>query len=214
MPESRAAKDRAQAAIAPKPSNDGATQGTSNNKVNLDVIVSLMLTLVDSVNKLPPSPSDISSRIVQLSAEIDKHSHAYYVLDKPSIPDAEYDRLFSELQALESQHPDLKAPDSPTQRVGGSPLPEFSQVQHAVPMLSLNNGFEDSDIEGFDRRAKDGLNVSQDVEYAIDLKFDGLAINLRYVDGIFTQAATRGDGFTGEDVTENIRTIRSIQLRP
>ena len=117
--------------------------------------------------------SEISSRIVKLSAEIDKHSHAYYVLDKPSIPDAEYDRLFSELQALELQHPDLKRPDSPTQRVGGSPLPEFSQVQHAVPMLSLNNGFEDSDVEAFDRRVKDGLNVSQDVEYAIDLIYRG-----------------------------------------
>ena len=157
--------------------------------------------------------SKMSSRIVQLSAEIDKHSHAYYVLDKPSIPDAEYDRLFSELQALESQHPNLKMPDSPTQRVGGSPLPEFSQVHHAVPMLSLNNGFDDSDVEAFDRRVKDGINATHDVEYAIDLKFDGLAINLRYVDGIFTQAATRGDGFTGEDVTENIRTIRSIPLR-
>ena len=157
--------------------------------------------------------SIIKSRIQKLSAEIDKHSHAYYVLDEPSVPDAEYDRLFSELQGLESVHPDLRMPDSPTLRVSGTPLPVFTQVQHAVPMLSLNNGFEDSDVEAFDRRVKDLLNVAQNVEYAIDLKFDGLAINLRYIDGIFTQAATRGDGFTGEDVTENIRTIRSIPLR-
>ena len=159
------------------------------------------------------SVSTIKSCIAKLSAEINKHAHAYYVLDHPSIPDAEYDRLFSELQSLELAHPDLRMSDSPTLRVGGAPLPEFSQVQHAVPMLSLNNAFEDADIEAFDRRVRDSLGVTQDVEYAIDLKFDGLAINLRYVDGVFTQAATRGDGFTGEDVTENIRTIRSIPLR-
>lgn len=163
--------------------------------------------------------SVIKSKIAKLSAEINKHARAYYVLDNPSIPDSEYDRLFSELQDLELAHPDLRLPDSPTLRVGGAPLPEFSQVQHAVPMLSLNNAFEDSDIDAFDRRARDGLsspgspNSIAEIEYAIDLKFDGLAINLRYINGIFSQAATRGDGFTGEDVTENIRTIRSIPLR-
>ncbi|MES2047218.1 MAG: NAD-dependent DNA ligase LigA, partial [Pseudomonadota bacterium] len=159
------------------------------------------------------SASAVNSRIAKLAAEINKHAHAYYVLDNPSVPDAEYDRLFAELQGLELAHPDLRLPDSPTLRVGGRPLPEFNQVQHAVPMLSLNNAFEDSDIDAFDRRARDGLSVASEIEYAIDLKFDGLAINLRYINGIFTQAATRGDGFTGEDVTENIRTIRSIPLR-
>ncbi|BBB66793.1 DNA ligase [Undibacterium sp. YM2] len=160
--------------------------------------------------------ADISTLVAQaesLRAELNRHAHAYYVLDNPSVPDAEYDRLFSELQHLEEAHPELKTLDSPTNRVGGTPLPEFGQVQHAVPMLSLNNGFEDEDVINFDRRAREGLDAQNEIVYAIDLKFDGLAINLRYVDGVFTQAATRGDGFTGEDVTENIRTIRSIPLR-
>ncbi|MES2105180.1 MAG: NAD-dependent DNA ligase LigA [Pseudomonadota bacterium] len=160
-----------------------------------------------------PDPKDPAARAAQLRKELNRHAHAYYVLDNPSIPDAEYDLLFRELQTLEQQHPGLMTADSPTLRVGGAPLPEFKQVQHAVPMLSLNNGFEDADITSFDRRVRDGLGINHDVEYAIDLKFDGLAINLRYIDGVFTQAATRGDGFTGEDVTENIRTIHSIPLR-
>lgn len=160
--------------------------------------------------------ADTSTLVAQaesLRAELNRHAHAYYVLDNPSVPDAEYDRLYSELQHLEEAHPELKTLDSPTNRVGGTPLPEFGQVQHAVPMLSLNNGFEDEDVINFDRRAREGLDAQNEIVYAIDLKFDGLAINLRYVDGVFTQAATRGDGFTGEDVTENIRTIRSIPLR-
>ncbi len=157
--------------------------------------------------------STLVARAESLRAELNRHAHAYYVLDNPSVPDAEYDRLFSELQHLEEAHPELKTLDSPTNRVGGTPLPEFGQVQHAVPMLSLNNGFEDEDVINFDRRAREGLDAQNEIVYAIDLKFDGLAINLRYVDGVFTQAATRGDGFTGEDVTENIRTIRSIPLR-
>ncbi|MDY7538263.1 NAD-dependent DNA ligase LigA [Undibacterium sp. RTI2.1] len=169
----------------------------------------------------PSSPSSSSALpentpailAAKLRADITRHAHAYYVLDAPTIPDGEYDKLFLALQALEQEYPELRTPDSPTLRVGGAPLPEFTQVQHATPMLSLNNGFEEQDIRAFDRRVSDGLDTQQAVEYAIDLKFDGLAINLRYVDGVFTQAATRGDGFTGEDVTENIRTIRSIPLR-
>lgn len=154
----------------------------------------------------------------RLRTELNQHAYNYYTLDAPTIPDAEYDKLFKQLQTLEEQYPDLKTNDSPTLRVGGAPLPEFSQVQHGVPMLSLNNGFEDEDVRAFDRRAREGLGLTiadttTEIEYAIDLKFDGLAINLRYVDGVFTQAATRGDGYTGEDVTENIRTIRSIPLR-
>ncbi len=150
----------------------------------------------------------------RLRRELTQHGYNYYTLDAPTIPDAEYDKLFQQLQTLEAQHPELKTTDSPTLRVGGAILPEFSQVQHAVAMLSLNNGFEDDDVIAFDRRVREGLEISdQDIEYAIDLKFDGLAINLRYVNGVFTQAATRGDGYTGEDVTENIRTIRSVPLR-
>ncbi|MDP1978093.1 NAD-dependent DNA ligase LigA [Undibacterium sp.] len=168
--------------------------------------------LLDAAAKAADS-STLMTQAENLRAELNKHAHAYYVLDNPSVPDAEYDRLFSELKRLEETHPELKTVDSPTNRVGGAPLPEFGQVQHAVPMLSLNNGFEDDDVINFDRRAREGLDIQNEIVYAIDLKFDGLAINLRYVDGVFTQAATRGDGFTGEDVTENIRTIRSIPLR-
>jgi DNA ligase (NAD+) len=151
-------------------------------------------------------------RVAWLREQLNRHAHAYYVLDQPTIPDAEYDTLFAELQQLESQHPDWVTPDSPTQRVGGAPLPEFTQVQHDVPMLSINNGFADEDIRAFDRRVIEGLDET-DVAYACELKFDGLAINLRYVDGLLVQAATRGDGSTGEDVTANIRTIRAIPLR-
>jgi DNA ligase (NAD+) len=165
-------------------------------------------SIVDTVTGM-----NFTERAAQLRAEINRYGHAYYVLDAPLVPDAQYDQLFFELQAIEAAHPDLKTADSPTLRIGGVPLPEFSQVRHDVPMLSLNNGFEESDIISFDRRAKEGLAATADIEYAIDLKFDGLAINLRYVDGVFTQAATRGDGFTGEDVTENIRTVKSIPLR-
>ena len=154
-----------------------------------------------------------SARIQWLREELNRHGHAYYVLDQPTIPDAEYDTLFIELQQLETKHPDLITADSPTQRVGGAPLPEFAQVQHDVPMLSINNGFSEEDIRAFDRRVSEGLGQSSDVEYACELKFDGLAINLRYVDGVLVQAATRGDGSAGEDVTANIRTIHSIPLR-
>ncbi len=160
-----------------------------------------------------PDPQDWRARAECLRAELDRHAHAYYVLDSPTIPDAEYDQLFLELQQLEEAHPELVTPDSPTHRVGGMPLPEFAQVRHDVPMLSINNGFSDEDICAFDRRVREGLGILQDVDYACELKFDGLAINLRYVDGLLVQAATRGDGSTGEDVTENIRTVRSIPLR-
>ncbi|SNS76653.1 DNA ligase (NAD+) [Noviherbaspirillum humi] len=148
-----------------------------------------------------------------LRAEINRHSHAYYVLDNPTIPDAEYDKLFRELVALEQAHPDLLTADSPTQRVGGKPLPQFEQVRHAVPMLSLNNGFDDEDIDNFDRRVREGLADIAEAEYSTELKFDGLAISLRYENGLLTQAATRGDGVTGENVTANIRTVKAIPLR-
>jgi DNA ligase (NAD+) len=147
-----------------------------------------------------------------LTTELNRHIYAYHVLDAPTIPDAEYDRMFHELQELESAHPESVSQDSPTFRVGAAPVPEFRQVTHSVPMLSLNNGFSPEDVENFDRRVREVLGAD-DVRYNGELKFDGLAISLRYEDGVFVQAGTRGDGATGEDVTANIRTVRSIPLR-
>ena len=152
-------------------------------------------------------------RAAWLKAELNRHAHAYYVLDNPTIPDAEYDKMFRELVELEQAHPDLITSDSPTQRVGGKPLPQFEQVRHSTPMLSLNNAFDESDIAGFDRRVREGLQVDGEVEYSTELKFDGLAISLRYENGVLVQAATRGDGTTGENVTANIRTVRAVPLR-
>jgi len=156
------------------------------------------------------------ARMKALVEELNRHIYNYHVLDAPTIPDAEYDRMFRELQALESAHPDAVSPDTPTSRVGAAPIPEFRQVTHAVPMLSLNNGFQDEDVDNFDRRVRDGLDLhlnAREVAYAAELKFDGLAMSLRYENGVFVQAATRGDGYTGEDVTANIRTVRVIPLR-
>jgi DNA ligase (NAD+) len=155
-------------------------------------------------------------RAKELRTELARHAHAYYVLDNPTVPDAEYDRLFRELQALEAAHPELISPDSPTQRVGGRPLDGFETVTHAVPMLSLNNAFTEEDLTAFDRRCREGLElpvVAEPVAYAAEPKFDGLAITLIYQDGVFVQGATRGDGASGEDVSQNLRTVRSIPLR-
>ncbi len=151
-------------------------------------------------------------RMTWLVAELNRASYNYHVLDAPTIPDAEYDKLYQELLALEAAYPNAVDPDSPTRRVGDAPIPEFGQVTHAVPMLSLNNGFTDDDIDNFDRKAREGLEVRQ-VAYNAELKFDGLAISLRYENGRLVQAATRGDGYTGEDVTANIRTVRVIPMR-
>jgi len=155
---------------------------------------------------------DPVARIAELTRELNRHLYNYHVLDAPTIPDAEYDKLFVELQQLEAAHPESMAGDSPTLRVGAAPIPEFSQVTHALPMLSLNNGFSDDDVEQFDRRVRETLGVDA-VAYCAELKFDGLAISLRYEHGKFVQAATRGDGSTGEDVTANIRTVRVIPLQ-
>ena len=151
-------------------------------------------------------------RVEALRRDIETHSHRYYVLDAPTIPDSEYDKMFRELLELETAYPELVTPESPTQRVGGAPLQEFPQVVHAVPMLSLNNAFSDEDVIGFDRRAREGLGKDE-IEYAAEPKFDGLAISLLYERGRFVRGATRGDGYTGEDVTANLRTVRSIPLR-
>ena len=153
-----------------------------------------------------------ADRYRYLQTELARLEHAYYVLDQPLVPDAEYDRLYRELLDLEQQHPDWISADSLSQRVGGTPLKVFNEVKHAVPMLSLNNAFEESELINFDRRCRDGLGL-ESVNYACELKFDGLAISLRYEHGVLVQAATRGDGASGEDVTVNIRTIRAIPLR-
>jgi DNA ligase (NAD+) len=175
-----------------------------------------------------PATSAPAERAAWLRAELERANYAYYVLDQPDLPDAEYDKLFKELESIETEHPDLIVPDSPTQRVGGAAASGFEPVVHDQPMLSLNNGFADEDIVAFDKRVGDALGKSASeppvpvapapvapvpIDYAAELKFDGLAISLRYVDGLFVQAATRGDGTTGENVTENVRTIRSIPLK-
>jgi DNA ligase (NAD+) len=153
-----------------------------------------------------------AARAKELRAALEEANHRYYVLDAPTISDAEYDRLFRELQELETRHPELAAPDSPTQRVGAPPLEAFGTVRHRVPMLSLNNAFAPEEVEAFDRRVRDGLGTDT-VEYACEPKFDGLAISLAYERGVFAQGATRGDGYEGEDVTANLRTVKSIPLR-
>ena len=161
---------------------------------------------------------EVRARITALRQEIERHDHAYYVLDAPTVPDAEYDRLFRELQTLETEHPELATPDSPTRRVGGTPLDAFPKVRHAVPMLSIRTetDTEATGAQAFDARVRKELGLAATdppVEYAAELKFDGLAINLRYEHGVLVQAATRGDGETGEDVTQNIRTVHAIPLR-
>ncbi|AXS80079.1 NAD-dependent DNA ligase LigA [Dechloromonas sp. HYN0024] len=158
-------------------------------------------------------PAVAAARAAWLRAELERHNHAYYDLDAPTIPDAEYDQLFRELQGLEADHPDLLTVDSPTQRVGGVPLKEFPPRQHGVPMLSLNNAFATEEVEAFDKRVRDGLETIAEIDYAVEPKFDGLAISLTYENGVFTCGATRGDGVTGEEVTPNLRTLRGIPLR-
>ncbi len=152
-------------------------------------------------------------RINDLRSQIRHYDHQYYVLDDPSVPDAEYDRLMRDLIAMESQSPELITPDSPTQRVAGTPLDSFKQVQHEVPMLSLSNVFSKEELEAFDKRVKDRLGNDKIIEYNAEPKLDGLAVSLLYQDGLLIQAATRGDGNTGEDITENVRTIRSVPLK-
>ncbi|MDA8094538.1 MAG: NAD-dependent DNA ligase LigA [Betaproteobacteria bacterium] len=157
-------------------------------------------------------PPTVVARAQALREEIAYHNYRYYVLDDPAVPDSEYDRLFRELQDLEARFPSLVTPDSPTQRIGALPLTQFAAVTHLTPMLSLNNAFDEDEVRAFDRRIREATGLAR-VEYAAELKFDGLAINLTYQDGILVQGATRGDGFTGEDVTQNLRTVRAIPLR-
>ena len=166
----------------------------------------------------PVTASSDYARMLALREQLHHHAHQYYVLDAPQVPDAEYDRLFQELQALEAAHPDWLTPDSPTQRVGGKPLEQFASVRHAVPMLSIRTETDtgSSGAQAFDARIRRELELTDDapaVQYVAEPKFDGLAINLRYEHGVLIQATTRGDGESGEDVTQNIRTIGQIPLR-
>ncbi|MCW8900692.1 MAG: NAD-dependent DNA ligase LigA [Gammaproteobacteria bacterium] len=158
------------------------------------------------------SSKQIQQRLNALRDEINAHNYLYYVLDNPEIPDSEYDRLLGELSDLEQQYPEFITADSPTQRVGSTPLDSFAEVKHEIPMLSLGNAFSDQDMEDFDRRVREAVN-KDNVDYAAEPKLDGLAISLLYKDGILVRAATRGDGRTGEDVTLNIRTIEAIPLK-
>ena len=158
------------------------------------------------------APASAAKRAAALREEIRGHDYRYYVLDEPSIPDARYDALFSELRALEAAHPELLTPDSPTQRVGGAPRADFAPVKHRVPMLSLRKCNTEEEFRDFDRRVRDGLGRER-IAYTAEPKLDGLAVSLTYDNGVLARAATRGDGETGEDITANLRTIRSVPLR-
>lgn len=152
-------------------------------------------------------------KLTELRTTLRHHEYLYHVMDTPEIPDAEYDRLMRELRELEAQHPELITPDSPTQRVGAAPLASFSQIRHEVPMLSLDNVFDEESFLAFNKRVQDRLKNTDDLTYCCELKLDGLAVSILYENGVLVQAATRGDGTTGEDITSNVRTIRAIPLK-
>ncbi|MAL33920.1 MAG: DNA ligase (NAD(+)) LigA [Marinobacter sp.] len=158
-------------------------------------------------------PETIRKRVDSLRATLEDHNYYYYVQDDPRIPDAEYDRLFRELQKLEAEHPELATEDSPTRRVGSSAETSFEEVTHRLPMLSLDNAFSEDELRDFDRRVRDRLGEDGAIEYVCEPKLDGLAVSLHYENGTLTRAATRGDGYTGEDITANIRTIPSVPLK-
>ncbi|MCK2148909.1 NAD-dependent DNA ligase LigA [Marinobacter alexandrii] len=156
---------------------------------------------------------EVIQRVEELRSLIEEHNYHYYVLDDPSIPDAEYDRLFRELQALEAEYPELASDDSPSRRVGSSAETSFEEVVHRIPMLSLDNAFSEDELRDFDRRVRERLGAGEDIEYVCEPKLDGLAVSLHYEQGRLTKAATRGDGYAGEDITANIRTIPSVPLK-
>ncbi len=166
--------------------------------------------MAETANPVPP---EVVREIENLREQIRHHDYLYYVLDRPEIQDYEYDRLFRRLEELERSYPELVSDDSPTQRVGGRPLEKFGEVQHAIPMLSLSNVFEDNELLEFDARVKRTLGVGGDVPYVVEPKLDGVAIELVYENGLLTSGSTRGDGYTGEDVTTNVRTIKAIPLK-
>jgi len=156
--------------------------------------------------------ASVEKEIEKLRQEIRYHEHRYYVLNDPEISDFEFDKLMRRLEELERQHPELATPDSPTQRVGGQPAEEFPKVRHAVPMLSLDNTYSVEELRDFDRRVRE-LSGRPKIDYVGELKLDGLSMALTYEDGVLTHGVTRGDGTEGEDVTANVKTIRSVPLR-
>ena len=155
----------------------------------------------------------IEQQLTELRTTLRHHEYLYHVMDAPEVPDAEYDRLLRELRELEAQHPDLITPDSPTQRVGAAPLSAFTQIRHEVPMLSLDNVFDEESFLAFNKRVQDRLKSTDALSYCCELKLDGLAVSILYENGVLIRAATRGDGTTGEDITSNVRTIRAIPLK-
>ena len=161
------------------------------------------------------TPQLVREQYERLKDELNQHNHAYYVLDNPTIPDSEYDRLMRRLQEIETEFPALQSDDSPSQRVGGEALSAFTQVEHAVPMLSLDNAFSNEEMNDFERRIKDRLNLpdNSEIDYVCEPKLDGVAVSLLYRHGLLERGATRGDGQVGEDITANVRTINSIPLK-
>jgi DNA ligase (NAD+) len=155
---------------------------------------------------------DVHKKVLTLRNQIEDHNYRYYVLDDPIVSDYEYDQFLRELEQLEKLHPDLITPDSPTQRVGAPPLSKFETLPHRLPMLSLANAMNEDEIVAFDKRIKKIVGADEEIEYVAEPKLDGIGIELIYEKGIFINGSTRGDGFTGENITENLKTIRSIPL--
>jgi DNA ligase (NAD+) len=182
--------------------------------VRRDLYFLTNLTRLSILSKMSLMASEaIKKRVEKLREEIEYHNYRYYILDHPEISDAQYDRLMRELEKLEEQHPELRSPNSPTQRVGASPLEEFEIVRHTIPMLSLANAFDETEARDFDKRVKKFLGTSEEIEYVAEPKFDGLAIELVYERGQFSVGSTRGDGINGENITQNLRTIKTIPLQ-
>jgi DNA ligase (NAD+) len=168
---------------------------------------------VSGKKKAADSAGGLPGKARKLRDAIHRHDYLYYSLDAPEVPDAEYDRLMRELVALETEHPELRSADSPTQRVGGAPLPAFGQVRHRIPMLSLDNAFSDGEVREFDRRIRERLGTTDAVSYSAEPKLDGLAVSVIYEQGVLARGATRGDGETGEDITQNLKTITALPLK-
>jgi DNA ligase (NAD+) len=166
-----------------------------------------------AANKARGAANKAAKRVAELKETLERYNYRYHALDDPEVPDAEYDRLMLELRALETQHPGLLTPDSPTQRVGAAPVAAFGAVKHRLPMLSLDNAFSEDDVRDFDRRIRERLDREGPIRYAAEPKLDGLAVSARYENGVFVQGATRGDGETGEDITVNLRTIKALPMK-
>src|SRR5690554_4790880 len=167
----------------------------------------------DLFNDSTAAPPDVAQRAADLRELLSRYNREYYELDQPSVPDAEYDRLFRELVALEAAHEELRCDDSPTQKVGGKALAAFSQVAHETPMLSLDNAFSEDEFETFSKRIAERLDSASDIAFCCEPKLDGSAVSILYEQGVLVRAATRGDGQTGEDITANVRTIRNVPLQ-